>query len=253
MPKVSVSLAAQLHLEKQLDPKKYRYVVGVDEVGRGSWAGPLCVGAVVYDLKQLVAFMSELDPAGAARIGQFGRSDYLRVDDSKKLSARVRNSLVEPITALAKDYGLGMVESDEVDEIGMTSSLALGLDRAIRPLQSYLDSAVLMLDGTTNFSRYRDAVTVAKGDAKSFAIATASILAKVARDSLMESESHQYPWYCFEKNKGYPSRVHVSALYAMGPCRIHRRSWSFMGDLPWYADRKQLPRSMAVSGALWLA
>ncbi|NNN19419.1 MAG: ribonuclease HII, partial [Acidimicrobiaceae bacterium] len=161
------------------------------------------------------------------------RSKYLRVNDSKLLSPKLRLTLDQPIKELARGYGLGFVEPAELDAIGMSKGLTLGLERALVPIRDFVDSSVLLLDGKVNFSRYLQVKTFVKGDCQSFAIASASIIAKVARDELMARESENYPWYVFEKNKGYPSPMHVSALHAVGPSQIHRRSWSFMADLPW--------------------
>ena len=235
MRKLSLSLAAQLHVEREIDSNKYRFVIGVDEVGRGSWAGPLCVGAVLYDLKHLLGFMTEKDADTFGMESQKlpNYSEYLRVNDSKKLSPRLRASLEQPIKALANGYGLGFVEPAELDKLGMTSGLTLGLERALAPLREFVGSSLLLLDGGVNFSGFPDVRTYVKGDSKSFAIASASILAKVERDALMERESIHFPWYVFEKNKGYPSPAHVSALHAIGPSQIHRKSWSYMENLPW--------------------
>ena len=235
MRQLSVSLAAQLHVEREIDSSKYRFVIGVDEVGRGSWAGPLCVGAVLYDLKYLLEFMTEKGAESVAAESQKLPSPlkYLRVNDSKKLSPQLRASLEQPIKALANGYGLGFVEPTELDKLGMTSGLTLGLERALAPLREFVGSSLLLLDGGVNFSGFHEVRTYVKGDSKSFAIASASILAKVERDSLMERESIHYPWYVFEKNKGYPSPVHVSALHAIGPSQIHRKSWSYLENLPW--------------------
>ena len=249
MRPLSISLAAQLHVERQLDSTDYRFVIGVDEVGRGSWAGPLGVGAVVYDLKLLLKLMPRIDETVEDKDGKGSeRLGYLRVDDSKRLSAKLRASLDGPIKELAAGYGIGMVEPSEIDEIGMASALALGLDRALMPVRRFLDRSLLLLDGTVNFSRYSNSMTLVKGDSKSFAIASASIIAKVARDSLMEEESLHFPWYAFERNKGYPSLAHVSALHAVGPSLIHRKSWSYMAGLPWQTSK---PSPVSQQLSLW--
>ena len=227
------SLAAQLHVERKLDLGGFRYLIGVDEVGRGSWAGPLCVGAVLYDARFLVEFMSDQVASSNGSPESKKRMDYLEVNDSKLLSPRQRGALDKPIKDLATGYGLGFVDACEIDEIGMSEGLVLGLDRALVPLGGLIDSSLILLDGTVNFSRHLNVKTFAKGDSKSFAIASASIIAKVARDELMKQESENYPWYAFESNKGYPSPVHVSALHAIGPSQIHRKSWSYMANLPW--------------------
>lgn len=230
------SPAACLEIETQLDPTKYRFVIGVDEVGRGSWAGPLCVGAVVFDLAHILSHMSELRKSfSAARHEEHSpQFDCLRINDSKLLSPSVRRSLVEPIVHLSVGQGIGMADAREIDQIGMTRSLILSLERALEPLEQFIDSSIVLLDGSTDFFRRGTPVmTVIKGDTKSFAIASSSIIAKVTRDALMEREAENYPWYHLEKNKGYPSPTHVNALHAVGPCEIHRKSWSFMAKLPW--------------------
>ncbi|TAN25179.1 MAG: ribonuclease HII [Actinomycetota bacterium] len=243
------SLAAQLHVERQLDVGHLRFVIGADEVGRGSWAGPLCVGAVLYDFRFLIEFMSDLhkdaslDSSSESQLS----SRYLQMNDSKLLSSKQRESLDRPIKDLATGYGLGFVEPGEIDEMGMSRGLVLGLERALIPLADFVDSSVILLDGAVNFSRYLHAKTFIKGDSKSFAIASASIIAKVARDELMNHEAENFPWYMLENNKGYPSSVHVSALHAMGASQIHRKSWSYMANLPWQATIPRLrPQQMAL-------
>lgn len=236
MIRITPSQAACLEIEKQLNPSRHRYVIGVDEVGRGSWAGPLCVGAVVFDLAHLLAHMSELRLQFSKMVTQEYTShfDCLRVNDSKLLSPSVRKSLVGPIGRLSVSQGIGLVDSWEIDKIGMTKSLALGLERALEQLDIYMNSSIVLIDGSIDFLRRQTPVmTVIKGDTKSFAIASSSIIAKVTRDALMEREAENYPWYHLEKNKGYPSPTHVNALHAVGPCEIHRKSWSFMAKLPW--------------------
>ena len=235
MPSAIPSSAALLEIEKQLDCRKYRYVVGVDEVGRGSWAGPMYVGAVAYQLQSLLnTLLRSPDERVPESFSESSRRDeYLKVDDSKKLSARVRESLVGPIKALACGCGIGIVEPTELDSLGMTSGFRLGLDRALVQMNEFVSCGIVLIDGVVGFHREGQSLAIPKGDTKSFAIASASIIAKVDRDSRMTVESESYPWYGFEKNKGYPSPVHVSALYALGPSPIHRKSWSYISRLPW--------------------
>lgn len=240
------SLAYQLHIEKLIDTGVHSYVVGIDEVGRGSWAGPLCVGAVLYDLGSLMDFM--FDQKGLHVTSKSGdvaytRDDLTGLNDSKLLSPQARKRLLDPISALSRSTGLGYVEPGEIDLMGMAAALPLALKRAVRALGAIPRTTIMLIDGPVNFAPDHEVRTIIRGDSKSFAIACASILAKVGRDSLMEQEAEIYPWYCFESNKGYPSPAHLSALHAFGASQIHRRSWAFMDKLPWSGCSRSSNRS----------
>lgn len=232
------SLAAQLSIERSLDHRKYRYVIGVDEVGRGSWAGPLCVCAAVFALGDLLnRFEAFGNPTSLeAREGE-ELLLFSRLDDSKALSPQLRAKLFKPIASLALGYGIGMVGPKEIDDFGMSLSLRLGLQRALALVAEFKNDAILLIDGTVDFYKEGSVETFVKGDRRSFSIASSSILAKVTRDILMEKESVHFPWYQLEKNKGYPSPAHVSALHAVGPSEYHRKSWSYVSKLPFNYER----------------
>lgn len=242
------SQPAELAIERQVYGEGYRYVIGVDEVGRGSWAGPLCLGAVVYDLEPLICFVDALaqDVGSGSTDSQLGSYQLLYVNDSKLLSPKDRVSLKPVIEGVAPSWSVSYASPLECDELGMSEALSLCLDRALLRFDEYLGDALILIDGAFNFSRYPRAKTIIKGDTKSFAIASASILAKVERDGFMESEAVHFPWYCFEKNKGYPSPDHVSALHGVGASQIHRKSWAFMMNLPWFGTTNMKPLQQAM-------
>lgn len=187
-------------------------VCGMDEVGRGAWAGPLVMAAVI--------------PGSGTIDG---------VKDSKKISPKKRSLLEPEIRSWAKGIGIGIVTNSEIDDWGMSQSLHIGAQRTLEDLaKNSEDVDVVLLDGSFNFiknSRY-SVTTIVKGDNVSHAIAAASIVAKVFRDDYMSSDevASLYPDFCFEKNKGYPAPVHKEALRSCGPTPLHRISWDILGD-----------------------
>ncbi|MBI2168735.1 MAG: ribonuclease HII [Actinobacteria bacterium] len=189
-------------------------VVGIDEVGRGAWAGPVTVGAVVVP-----------------------RSPRLyKVRDSKMLTRAQRESLCARILAWAPAVGVGHASHSECDALGMTAALALAASRALGELgRQGAEPDRILLDGKHDYLGDSDRVeTIVKGDASSLGIAAASVVAKVTRDRLMVAEAEHFPAYGFESNVGYPAPVHQCALAAFGPTSIHRRSWIYMENLPWF-------------------
>ena len=189
-----------------------RLVCGIDEVGRGAWAGPTTVAAVV--------------PAPSHLRG---------VRDSKMLSRAQRERVAVDVTNWAVAIGVGHASHLECDELGMTRALRLAGTRALGELsaQGYEPDRII-LDGNHNYLGLGDRVTtIIKGDATSLAVAAASVVAKVTRDRLMRDEAEHFPPYGFESNVGYPAPVHKAALAAYGPSAIHRRSWVFMEGLCW--------------------
>ncbi len=184
-------------------------VVGIDEVGRGSWAGPLTVGAVVIPKDQRI----------------------YKVRDSKQLTPAEREAMFDRITNWASHWAVGHATHTECDELGMSEAQRLATNRALAALGTDFDHA--LVDGTWDFVARGNTTTIVKGDRKSLSIAAASIIAKVTRDRIMIEQSATYPWYAFDSNKGYPGPRHTSALALLGPSTIHRRSWVFMESLPW--------------------
>jgi ribonuclease HII len=201
-----------LRLERRMWGSGDRVVCGIDEVGRGAWAGPVTVAAVV--------------PA----------AEHLRgVRDSKQLARPERERAAAAVRGWAVAVGVGHASYEECDELGMTAALRAAGMRALAQLdhQGYAPDRIV-LDGNYDYLRLGSRVTtVIKGDASCLAVAAASCVAKVTRDALMREEAEHYPPYDFESNVGYPAPVHKAALAGYGPSAIHRRSWIFMEGLCW--------------------
>jgi len=198
-----------LTVERKLWESGAAVVVGVDEVGRGAWAGPLTVGAAVVPRDRRV----------------------YKVRDSKMLTEDEREALFDRVAAWCEAWSVGHATSDECDELGMADAQRLAARRAIEGLGVAPDAVIL--DGSWDFVGGPSTETVVGGDARCLSIAAASILAKVTRDRIMRSEGEHFPGYGFESNKGYPEFRHQAALQWFGPSAIHRRSWVFMESLMW--------------------
>lgn len=187
-------------------------VVGIDEVGKGAWAGPLAVGVAI--------------------IPRQGEMPGVR--DSKSLSERRREDLFDAVGQWCTAWSIGYASHVECDDLGMAAAQRLATSRALTRLEMTPDAAVV--DGSWDFVTPlvpRVEMRV-KGDTSCLSIAAASILAKVTRDRLMRSWAEDYPQWSFDTNKGYPCHRHRTALQGYGPSAIHRRSWSFMDTLvPW--------------------
>lgn len=189
-----------------------RVVCGIDEVGRGSWAGPVTVAALVPSPEHLSG-----------------------VRDSKLLTPQERDVCAARVRRWAVAIGIGHATHDECDELGMTEAQRRAAERALAQLaaQGYEPERIL-LDGKHDYlGRPGRVRTIVKGDQTVLSIAAASVVAKVARDSLMANEAEHYPQYGFESNRGYPAPAHKAALAGYGPCAIHRRSWIFMDAMLW--------------------
>jgi len=198
--------------EESLHAEGCDVVVGVDEVGKGAWAGPLAVGALV--------------------IPRHGEVPAVR--DSKTLSERRREELFDTVVSWCTSWSVGYASHVECDELGMVAAQRLAARRALAELDVVPDAAVV--DGNWDFVSplVRRVETRVKGDASCVSIAAASIVAKVTRDRLMRRLAVDYPLWNFDTNKGYPCPRHRTALQGYGPSAIHRRSWAFMDTMvPW--------------------
>jgi ribonuclease HII len=177
-------------------------VVGIDEVGRGCWAGPLLV----------VAARSRKDlPEGLA--------------DSKTLSKKRREELLEAIIDSC-DLGEGWVQPHEIDRLGLSRAMKLGVSRALMDLGALLDEPIIM-DGLVNYcpAEFSGVVTVAKADSLHPIVSAASVYAKVMRDKHMVRAAQFYPNYKFEKHVGYGTKLHMAMLKRYGVSKIHRQSY----------------------------
>ncbi|HZJ34679.1 MAG TPA: ribonuclease HII [Candidatus Angelobacter sp.] len=180
-------------------------ILGIDEVGRGPWAGPLVVGAVVL--------------GGASIEG---------LTDSKKLSKKQRERLDIEIREKATGIGLGWVEAEKIDEIGLTKALALATKLAVEQIKvSYSE---IIIDGTINFlsdtSKGKYVTTLKKADLLIPAVSAASIIAKVARDNFMSMQDKVHPGYEFKKHVGYGTAKHIEAINKLGVTSLHRLSFA---------------------------
>ncbi|MGH9000752.1 MAG: ribonuclease HII [Acidimicrobiia bacterium] len=214
-----------------------RIVVGIDEVGRGAWAGPVSVGVVAMTTSS---------------------ASIRKVRDSKALTPEEREMLFPRITAWALGWAVGHASPVECDGLGMTTALRLAGGRALAGLAGLgwelgpagpgaspecrglglSPEMMFILDGNYDYLGLGNRVRlVVGGDAKCLSVAAASVVAKVTRDRLMAAEAECYPAYDFDSNRGYPSPGHKRALAGYGPSAIHRRSWIFMEHLPWGGPR----------------
>ncbi|MBV1881354.1 MAG: ribonuclease HII [Pseudomonadales bacterium] len=180
----------------------FKWVVGVDEVGRGPLAGAVVAAAVILDPNNIIEGLA----------------------DSKKLSEKKRESLSEEIKLKATAWALGRAEVEEIDEINILQASLLAMQRAVNALPIKPEFA--LIDGNRCPPLDCPAEPVVKGDSRVPAISAASIIAKVSRDNEMKTLDQQYPGYGLAKHKGYPTKAHLQALRELGVSEIHRRSYA---------------------------
>ena len=187
--------------ERGLRGRGFGRIAGVDEAGRGPLAGPVVAAAVIF-------------PAG------FTDS---RINDSKRLDARRREELVPVITGAAINWAVAESSESEVDAINILQATLRAMERALSALQVAPD--YVLVDGSIMPGVLVPGEAVVGGDGRVACIAAASILAKVHRDRLMQAHHERWPVYGFDKNKGYGTPAHLTALIEHGPCPLHRRSF----------------------------
>jgi ribonuclease HII len=213
--------ATGYELEREIAAAGSPLVAGVDEVGRGAWAGPVVVCAAVVR----AGFP---EPPGG-------------LTDSKRLTAKRRAELAAELPGWVAGYAIGSASHEEIDALGMTAALRLAARAALDQLPER--PGVVLLDGKHDYIgspwRVRTAV---KADLRSVSVAAASVLAKVHRDTLMAELGETCPDFAFADNAGYPAPAHQEALAMHGPTPYHRLSWSYLDDLPaWRHLRKRRP------------
>jgi ribonuclease HII len=217
VPKLRRAIRAKppgLSVERELWDAGRNVVVGVDEVGRGSWAGPLTIGAAVVPRDRRI----------------------YKLRDSKQLTEAEREALFDRIAGWCQAWSIGHASHEECDTLGMSAAQKLAASRAIEGLGVAPDAVIL--DGKWDFVGHPVTRKMVRADALCLSVAAASILAKVTRDRIMRAEAASYPGFDFELNKGYPCPRHKIALQGYGPTAIHRRSWVFMESLPWTGVRR---------------
>ncbi|HLR87110.1 MAG TPA: ribonuclease HII [Wenzhouxiangella sp.] len=176
-------------------------VAGVDEAGRGPLAGPVVAAAVILDPRRPISGLA----------------------DSKTLSAKRRQQLSDQIMDRARDWGIAVVDVEEIDRINILQATMQAMRTAAEKL--HIEPVLVRIDGNRAPDLNWPVQTVIGGDGLDRAISAASILAKVHRDRLMEKLHERWPQYGFDRHKGYPTPAHISALETHGPCPAHRRSF----------------------------
>ncbi len=197
-----------LYYERKFKKKGYNLIIGVDEAGRGPLAGPVVAAAV------------------ALNTYRFNN----RIDDSKKLTAQLREKAFAEIIQKSI-FGIGVINERIIDEVNILEATRLAMEQAIsallEKLKSRQDNRIhIIVDGNMNLKINLPCTAIIKGDSKSKSIASASILAKVTRDHIMQLYHKLYPQYGFIRHKGYPTKAHRSIVKRLGPSLIHRKTFS---------------------------
>lgn len=220
----TTSPAPGLSHERSLWEQGQAVVAGVDEVGRGAWAGPLTLAMVVVPQDRRIN----------------------RVRDSKMLAPAERETLFDRILDWADAVSVAHASPAECDELGMSAAQKLAARRCLDGLGIEVDH--VLVDGPWDFVEQRPVTTLVKGDQISLSIAAASVVAKVTRDRMMGHWAEVFPGFGFADNKGYPCPRHQATLARTGPCAIHRQSWSFMDDLRWTGLSRHQPDAVSQPG-----
>ncbi len=189
----------------QLVSYGYRFVVGVDEAGRGPLAGPVVAAAVAAE----------------------GDIHLEGLKDSKLLTPKARENLEAVIKKVFLQHSYSMKDPVFIDRFGIAKSSKLAMAEAVNSLGLPKGKTVVLVDGPWTIPVDYPQIPIVKGDRKISVISAASILAKVKRDRIMEEMDRIYPGYGFSKNKGYPTKEHIESLRALGPSPIHRRSFRY--------------------------
>lgn len=200
--KEEARIAAMWQYEKEAKAKGYQWIAGTDEVGRGPLAGPVVAAAVIL-------------PEGIQLPG---------INDSKKLTEKQRETLMERIKKEAISWAIMEVDERMIDEINILEASRVAMQQAVQALPKQAD--FVLIDGLANPQITLPSQAIIKGDSKSISIAAASIIAKVYRDRLMKIYDKAYPGYGFAENKGYPTEEHIKAIATLGPSPIHRMSFA---------------------------
>ena len=189
-------------IDNDIFSQGYEYVCGIDEAGRGPLAGPVVVASVIMPKDSMIE----------------------GINDSKKISEKKREMLYDLITEQAISYNVGIVDQNEIDRVNILNATKAGLTESIKGLNVKPD--IILVDALKGIDTCGIPFnSIIKGDAKSYSIAAASIIAKVTRDRIMRQWDELYPIYGFEKHKGYGTAAHINAIKEHGICPLHRRSF----------------------------
>lgn len=195
--------------ENECKEQGYKLIAGIDEAGRGPLAGPVCVAMAIMSLDE--------------------QNIIEGINDSKKLTEKKRNILFEKIKEKAIAYRIEMIDEQTIDTINILNATKLGMYQCIQNIDTKPD--IILIDAVKINSDI-PTKSIIKGDALSYSIACASILAKVTRDNYMLEMDGKYPQYNFKKHKGYGTKEHIENLKKYGPSEIHRKSFigHFVGE-----------------------
>ena len=189
-------------MDEDVFSQGFKYVCGIDEAGRGPLAGPVVVASVILPVNSMIE----------------------GVNDSKKISEKKREKLYEQIIEQAISYSVGIVDQKEIDRVNILNATKAGLTEAIKGLEIKPD--IILVDALNNIDTCQIPYkSIIKGDAKSYSIAAASIIAKVTRDRIMRQWDEIYPTYGFKKHKGYGTSAHIHSIKENGICPLHRLSF----------------------------
>jgi len=217
---MSSKIFPSLDSERRIFERGHRFVIGIDEVGRGAIAGPVAVGVSLIDKTNSAL---EVWPQ--------------KLQDSKLMTAKSRSEINQPLIDWVSSYAIGFSSNTEIDNLGISEALRMAAGRALDELFKDValrkmiaeDNAVILLDGSQNWlgkvSYGLDVNVQVKADTNCVSVAAAAVLAKVTRDSLMQELDQKYPGYGLAGHKGYASAAHISALRTLGPSAIHRVTW----------------------------
>lgn len=196
--------------ENEYSSKGYKLIAGVDEAGRGPLCGPVVCACVIMPLEEDKIIEG--------------------INDSKKLTEKKRNNLYDKIINTALAYSVVFVDEKTIDEINILNATKLGMKKCIGQLKTKPD--FVLVDAVKGLDIETEYLPIIKGDAKSYSIAAASILAKVSRDKHLIDLDKEYPQYEFARHKGYGTKLHIEKLKEFGPCPIHRKTFikNFIGD-----------------------
>ena len=211
---------------------KYKYVIGIDEAGRGPLAGPVAVGAVLFEKDEYEKFKRENDsPQGLTSLRSAPRGKTFSravLKDSKKLSEKKREEWFEKIQGKALDMESAVAFSSNkvIDTKGIVKAIEMAIEKIFAGFKKRPEECLVLLDGNLKAPKeFKNQKTIIKGDEKEPVISLASIVAKVSRDRYIVKLSEKYPEYCFEKHKGYGTKLHYEMIKKHGLCNIHRRSF----------------------------
>ncbi|KKS31823.1 MAG: ribonuclease HII [candidate division WWE3 bacterium GW2011_GWF1_42_14] len=211
-------------IEKELFLSKgYKYIAGVDEVGRGPLAGPLVVAAAILDVEKMLG----IEDALINRINDVEyiyKTDYKNVTDSKKISPNKRSKTNEFIVQECISFSIAEIDNETIDREGMSICISRAFEKAVAGLK--ISPEFVITDAVKINTIEKDhQLNIIAGDLKSISVGAASIIAKVYRDNLMVKMDKKFPLYGFSSHKGYGTRRHIEALKLHGPCEIHRKSF----------------------------